>query len=394
MEFFKSKYYIPLCRRESVGDNPLDTDSLTTPHQRQVIRDINDIRTTENLHNIAHAVLRVYGSSLLGNVLYRFCREDIIRDWILVTDLTNPAPAFEVNTDPTDTDKMFNYVYFHKESETFVLVTPAAKELPTKYPAMSRGFIPHGVDPVKALAKLVETGYIAAREATDLKQIGLLTVIDNKFGITYTNVKDINIDIDTMYSGDFRSISDNIVKHIQPDTKSGLILLHGAPGTGKTSYIKWLATQTDRKIVFVPTSIVKELSSPRFIGYLIDSPGIIFVVEDAESVLCIPNSANRDLVSALLNLTDGFLSDSLDCQFICTFNTDLRDVDDALLRPGRLLISHEFKDLDVDEANNYLISIKSDRVVTKPSSLAQLINIDDIPKASMSLQTTSIGFLS
>lgn len=57
-------------------------------------------------------------------------------------------------------------------------------------------------------------------------------------------------------------------------------------------------------------------------------------------------------VSTLLNLADGLLSDCLNIQIVCSFNTDLSMVDKALMRKGRLIAKYEFKELEVEKAQN------------------------------------------
>ena len=60
------------------------------------------------------------------------------------------------------------------------------------------------------------------------------------------------------------------------------------------------------------------------------------------------NRMNAGLVN-ILNISDGLLSDELCIKFICTFNAPLKDIDEALLRKGRLAARYEFKDLTTDK---------------------------------------------
>ena len=50
-------------------------------------------------------------------------------------------------------------------------------------------------------------------------------------------------------------------------------------------------------------------------------------------------------------MSDGLLNDMLKLQIICTFNVDLKQLDSALLRPGRLIARKEFKALPELDAN-------------------------------------------
>jgi hypothetical protein len=44
-------------------------------------------------------------------------------------------------------------------------------------------------------------------------------------------------------------------------------------------------------------------------------------------------------------MSDGLLGDALKLKFICTFNADLKDIDTAISRKGRLIAEYEFKEL-------------------------------------------------
>ena len=59
---------------------------------------------------------------------------------------------------------------------------------------------------------------------------------------------------------------------MQQDAK-GLVLLHGLPGTGKTSYIRYLIRQLDKEVIFIPPNMAYALTNPDFIK-LFDSYGI------------------------------------------------------------------------------------------------------------------------
>lgn len=83
------------------------------------------------------------------------------------------------------------------------------------------------------------------------------------------------------------------------------------------------------------------------------------------------------MVATILNIADGILSDVLECQFICTFNADLMDIDHALLRRGRLIAEYKFGKLDTDKCNQYLTSVGKDIKVNEPITLAELTHIDE-----------------
>lgn len=95
------------------------------------------------------------------------------------------------------------------------------------------------------------------------------------------------------------------------------------------------------------------MTKPGFLPFLMRYPNSILIVEDAENIIrdraqdtIIANQA----VANLLNLSDGLLGDAMHQQIICTFNCDMRSIDSALLRDGRLVIEHKFDKLSIDNA--------------------------------------------
>ena len=77
---------------------------------------------------------------------------------------------------------------------------------------------------------------------------------------------------------------------------------------------------------------------------------MVVILEDAEAALMPRHSDNRQEVSLLLNITDGILGEFLRLQVICTINCALKELDQALLRPGRLMAHHYFGPLEADRA--------------------------------------------
>jgi len=142
-----------------------------------------------------------------------------------------------------------------------------------------------------------------------------------------------SVDINELYNDDFAEV-DTIISNSIQKTESGMILLHGDPGTGKTTYIKHLICKhTDKQFIFIQNDFVKELLNPSFISFLLQNKNSILLIEDAEKVVVSrENSPSSSVVSTILQLTDGLFSDYLNIKIICTFNTNIERIDKALLR--------------------------------------------------------------
>ncbi|MBK9782587.1 MAG: AAA family ATPase [Anaerolineales bacterium] len=167
---------------------------------------------------------------------------------------------------------------------------------------------------------------------------------DGMFGTEDVNTSDFkSIEIAELYNDDFIEV-DKVISGFMGKKESGIVLLHGEPGTGKTTYIKHLLCKfTDREFIFIQNDFVSDLLKPTFISFLLQNKNAVLVIEDAEKVV-VPRDHHSEssVVSTILQLTDGLFSDFLNIKIICTFNTDIERIDKALLRKGRMVAKYSF----------------------------------------------------
>jgi SpoVK/Ycf46/Vps4 family AAA+-type ATPase len=185
-------------------------------------------------------------------------------------------------------------------------------------------------------------------------------------------------DLELNYGSEFLKIHDVIVDRLNSEYDKGIILLHGDPGTGKTSYIKHLTSLVkDKDILFIPPSMAEMLSEPSIIPFLMDHKNSILIIEDAERVISDREGNGSPAgVSNILNLTDGILGDCLNIQVIATFNMKREKIDQALLRKGRLIAEHKFEKLSVNDTNKLLKHLEKNQEVEEGMVLADIYNID------------------
>ncbi len=182
------------------------------------------------------------------------------------------------------------------------------------------------------------------------------------------------LNIEDNYNDDFLEIHRLILKRLSKPNDKGLVLLHGKPGTGKTSYIRYLISRVRKNVIFLPPSMAGAITNPELISILIDNPNSIFVIEDAENIVVDREQDGHSPVSALLNISDGLLSDCLNIQLICSFNTDLSKVDKALMRKGRMIAKYEFRELDRDKAQKLSDKLGYNTLLTMPMTLSAIYN--------------------
>jgi len=154
-------------------------------------------------------------------------------------------------------------------------------------------------------------------------------------------------------------------------------LFHGDPGTGKTTYIKYLSSQVNRDLIYVPTSFVDFIADPSFLPALLHKKHSVLVIQDAEKALLArePGDASS-IVSTILNITDGIMANVFNIAVIATYNSPRQSVDKALLRKGRLKGEYRFDKLTIPTAQKIMDKVKPGYQVTEEMSLADIYNID------------------
>lgn len=250
---------------------------------------------------------------------------------------------------------------------------------------------------------MLHSDHSAARANTLVKSISrfrskqkpsLYVITDNGHGLQFTdlNSNKPSISIDTHYNDDFREAHQRIMSGLRKKKESGLFLLHGEPGTGKSTYLRYLIHHVKKEVIFMPPKIAADLDNPHLFNMLTDKPNSVIVIEDAENLISSRNKGGNAGISMLLNMTDGLLGDSLCLQFVCTFNTPLSNIDTALLRKGRLKATYEFAPLSVEKSAALLRKrgIENPRV-TSPMSLADIYHYDE-KVMWLAKEKKSVGF--
>lgn len=202
-------------------------------------------------------------------------------------------------------------------------------------------------------------------------------------------VKRTKLDVDLFYEDDFKRTDEIIRKRLGNKKDRGIVLLHGLPGTGKTTYLRYLVGKIKKRILFLSPNIACNLVDPEFVQLLIDNPDSVLVIEDAENIIMDRKMKSDSSVSNLLNISDGLLADFLNVQIICTFNSALTLVDNALMRKGRLIAKYEFGKLGIAKAQRLSDHLGFDSIITKPMTLAEIANQHEEDQVK---QVEAIGF--
>lgn len=277
-----------------------------------------------------------------------------------------------------------DYIYYNvkekKYSKIITGIIPSLNLYVRVEPCLCDCYILYGNDSfndVVAIADiLINNQSIPEVEKNNFYKI---TATSQGFHLTKMKIKELtSFSVEVNYNDDFLEEHTKIDKFMSEDDKSGLVILHGGKGTGKTTYIKSLiSNHPDKKFIFVPSNQISMLGDPSFGDYLMTLTNCVIILEDCEDAIRSRKvSNNAGAVSLLLNMSDGLMSDDLGIKFICTFNEDIKNIDDALTRKGRLVSKYEFKELSIKKTNDLLSKLYSDKeelpVSNKGMTLAEI----------------------
>jgi len=173
-------------------------------------------------------------------------------------------------------------------------------------------------------------------------------------------------DIRRNYASEVASAIDRLVE-VEPDSVSGavngrLLLLHGVPGTGKTTALRALARSwsawcqvdcvLDPENLFQDSSYLMEVAMGEEDQ---ERKWRLLLVEDCDELISAgAKQASGQALSRLLNLTDGLLAQGRKILVGLTTNEPLSRLHPAVVRPGRCLAQIEVGRLPFVEASAWL----------------------------------------
>ena len=229
----------------------------------------------------------------------------------------------------------------------------------------------HGDYPL-AESLLKELSRFKKREKKSQFSIHLISKDSYGMELKSMDIKKTRLDLDLYYEDDFAELDNTIRRRLNKKDDRGIILLHGLPGAGKTTYLRHLVGTLKKKVLFLSPAVAKNIMDPEFMDLLIDNPNSVLVIEDAENIVVDRRIDAGSSVSDLLNISDGLLADFLHIQVICTFNHPLSMVDAALMRKGRLIAQYEFGRLSAPKAQRLSAHMGFKTTISRPMTIAEI----------------------
>lgn len=201
---------------------------------------------------------------------------------------------------------------------------------------------------------------------------------------------DTKIDLDSIdlfYTEKTFSKVDKILKSIKKSNK-GLSVLYGERGNGKTSIINYIASKLDRVVIFIPNNLIEQtINNPEFRKFIKKHHKPIIIIDDCEMLLNELFTKSNIFVNNLLQMVDGFLSDSMEVNIITIFNVDDEsEIDHSLLECNNLIDVVKFEELSEEESNELSKHLGQDKKYKNKNKVI------DIIKKRKSKSVKDIGF--
>ena len=171
------------------------------------------------------------------------------------------------------------------------------------------------------------------------------------------------------------------------NSDASVLILLGPPGTGKTTFIKNLIHRStaDAKVTYDE----KVMSDDSLFANFIEGNEKFLIMEDADAFLKAREDGNT-MMHRFLNVSDGLIS-AKDKKLVFSTNLpSVRDIDSALMRPGRCFDVIEFRALTRDEAKVVAGEVGIELPDGPQFTLAELFNEQP---SSDTVSTRRVGFL-
>jgi hypothetical protein len=172
-------------------------------------------------------------------------------------------------------------------------------------------------------------------------------------------------------------------------SRASILILIGPPGTGKTTFLRGLISHSkSNALVSYDVKILED--DDFFAEFVSDEDSQLLVLEDADSFLR-PRKDGNHLIMRFLNMGDGLVS-SHGKKIIFTTNLpSIKEIDPALIRPGRCFDIITFDNLTAEQANtvNNKLNLENPPFESEVS-LAEIFNkqhFSSYPKAN------TVGFI-
>ncbi len=219
-------------------------------------------------------------------------------------------------------------------------------------------------------------------EENEYNKVNTVSINSGSLELESIDLSSKDIDNFEMYysKSTFKKLK-KLVKEIKKSPK-GLSILYGERGLGKTSVINYLSSKLDKIVIFIPNNMIEHtINNPEFRRFLKAHHKPIIIIDDCEMLFHEYFNKSNMFVNNLMQMIDGFLSDTVEANIITIFNVENEDeIDHSLLEANSLLGIVDFGYLSIDESNELSEYLGNDKTFKNKSRVIDIIKNNKLSK--------------
>ncbi len=197
-----------------------------------------------------------------------------------------------------------------------------------------------------------------------------------EFSLKKVEANKVELDLSLYFNDDFPAFHNKIISFLDDKQSSGLVLIHGKHGTGKTTYLKHLIFNTDHKFILVQRNLFTALDSISLFFYLKEFSDFVLVLEDCDSLLTGMGKYNQ--LAGFLRNSQGLMSNDFVYKMICTASVQAHQLNNNYLRKAQKIYRYEMTELPVEKARRIRQLHGINKEVTRPMVLEEVVNPLDV----------------